>query len=89
MSHPAVFLDRDNTLIEDLGYSAEPERVRLLPGAAEAVRQLNQAGYKVVVVTNQSGIARGLFTEQQLARVHDRLEDLLAEQGAAVDAIYY
>jgi len=87
--HPAIFLDRDETLIEDMGYSADPQRVRLKAGSAEAVRRLRAAGYRVVVVTNQSGVARGHFTEEQLARAHERLQGMLQSEGARLDAIYY
>ncbi len=89
MSRPAVFLDRDNTLIDDPGFIDDPDQVRLLPGAAQAVRRLRSAGYAVVVASNQSGIARGLITEEQLEAVHQRLRDLLREEGAELDAIYY
>lgn len=86
---PAVFLDRDNTLIEDPGYICDPNQVRLLPGAAAALRRLRQAGYLLVVATNQSGVARGLFTEDDLQAVHERLRELLRAEDADVDAIYY
>lgn len=89
MSQPAVFLDRDNTLIDDPEFIADPAQVRLRPGAAEAVRRLRAAGYAVVVATNQSGIARGLITEEQLEAVHQRLRGLLRQEGAELDAIYY
>ena len=90
-ARPAVFIDRDHTLIDDPGYISNPEQVRLLEGAAEAVARLRQAGYPVVVATNQSGVARGLLTEEQLAVVHQRMRDLLEARGAGmagVDAIY-
>ena len=86
---PAVFLDRDGTLIEDPGYLADPAGVRLLPGAADAVGRLNRAGLPVVVVTNQSGIARGLVTEPQYLAIRDRLDRLLDEHGARIDAHYH
>ncbi len=89
MSQRAVFLDRDNTIIEDPGFINDPDAVSLLPGAAEAIRMLNEAGFVVVIATNQSGIARGLITEEQLAEVHERVRELLLEQGARVDAIYH
>lgn len=84
-----MFFDRDGTLIADEHYLSEPERVRLLPGAAAAVRRVHEAGLAAVVVTNQSGIARGLFTEADYARVRDRVDALLAEAGARVDATYH
>jgi D-glycero-D-manno-heptose 1,7-bisphosphate phosphatase len=86
---PAVFLDRDDTLIEDMAYTADPDRVRLLPGAAAAIRRLREAGYLVVVATNQSGVARGLFGEEQLAETHQRMRELLRDHGAGLDAIYF
>jgi len=86
---PAAFLDRDGTLIVDEHYLADPARVSLRPGAARAVSRLNAAGIPVVIVTNQSGIARGLLTEDDYARVSARVLELLAEQGAHVDATYH
>ncbi len=86
---PAVFLDRDGTLIDDEHYLSDPEKVRLRPGAARAVKRLRDAGLATVVVTNQSGIARGLFTEADYARVRERLDALLAAQGATLDASYH
>lgn len=89
MPRDAVFLDRDGTLIEEVHYLARPEQVRLIPGAAEAVRRLNHLGVLVVVVTNQAGVARGYFPESRVAEVHAHLAMLLAEQGARVDAFYF
>lgn len=86
---PAVFFDRDGTLIEDEHYLSDPARVRLRPGAAAAVRRVNQAGLAVVIVTNQSGIARGMYTEAQYEAVRDRTLALLGEGGAHVDATYH
>jgi D-glycero-D-manno-heptose 1,7-bisphosphate phosphatase len=85
----AVFLDRDGTIIEDGGYIASPEEVRLLPGAVEGMRKLADAGYLLVLVSNQSGLARGLFDEEALNSVHARLEGLLSEGGARLDGSYY
>jgi D-glycero-D-manno-heptose 1,7-bisphosphate phosphatase len=85
----AVFLDRDGTLVDELGFLRRAADLRLLPGAAEGVRLFNQAGWLTVVVTNQSGIARGLFDEQALAAVHARLEEELAREGARLDAILH
>ena len=85
----AVFLDRDGTLIEEVGYLDRPERVELYPWATDAIRALNRAGLRIVMVTNQSGIARGFFTEATLQRVHDRIAELLARGGAHIDAYYY
>jgi D-glycero-D-manno-heptose 1,7-bisphosphate phosphatase len=86
---PAVFLDRDGTLIEDVHYLSKPEQVRLLPGSGTAVRRLREAGYVCVMVTNQSAIGRGLLTEEGLAAVHDELNRQLALEGAALDAAYH
>jgi D-glycero-D-manno-heptose 1,7-bisphosphate phosphatase len=86
---PAVFLDRDGTIIEDAGYIADPAAVRLLPGAAPAIARLNRAGMPSVVVTNQSGIARGLLDEAAYASTARRLDELLAAAGARLDAHYH
>lgn len=86
---PAVFLDRDGTLIHDRHYLAEAAGVELLSGAAEAVARLNEARLAVVLVTNQSGIGRGLFTEDDYARVHARLVRELARAGAHLDGAYH
>jgi D-glycero-D-manno-heptose 1,7-bisphosphate phosphatase len=85
---PAVFLDRDGTINEEMGYINHLSRLRLLPDAAPAIRRLNEAGLPVVVVTNQSGAARGYFPASLVEEVHCHLQDLLAAQGARVDAIY-
>lgn len=89
MSSQAVFLDRDNTLIEDPGYINHPDQVNLLDGVAEAIIELKELGYKLIVVSNQSAVARGIVTEKALAEIHDRLKQLLAEKGAYLDQIYY
>ena len=85
----AVFLDRDGTLIEEVGYLDRADRVELYPWSIDAVRLLNRAGLRVIVATNQSGIARGFFTEAFVDDVHDRIAALLAEGGARIDAYYY
>jgi D-glycero-D-manno-heptose 1,7-bisphosphate phosphatase len=84
----AVFLDRDGTIVEDPGFLHKPEDVKLFAGAAEGIRRLNAAGYLVVVVTNQSGIARGLYTVADYRAVEKRLGELLAKQKARIDASY-
>jgi D-glycero-D-manno-heptose 1,7-bisphosphate phosphatase len=89
MKRPAVFLDRDGTIIEDRGYVRRPDDVALLAGAVEGIGRLTRAGFATVLVSNQSGVARGLFTEEDLAAVHARLQELLAERGVALDASYY
>lgn len=85
----AVFMDRDGTLIDDVGYPSRPDDVRLLPGAAEALTRLVVGGYKRIVISNQSGIGRGLITQAQATAVHERLLAVLAEEGAEIDAAYY
>lgn len=89
MSTTAVFFDQDGTLINDPGYLNHPDQVCLLDGAAEAVRELRGLGYKAVLVTNQSGVARGIVTEETLGRIHERLGELLAAKGASLDKVYY
>jgi len=89
MSNKAIFLDRDDTLIEDPGYINNPDQVKLLPGVPRALAELKTMGYKLVLVTNQSAVARGIVTEKTLRNIHDRLEHLLAESSAFLDAIYY
>ncbi len=83
-----VFLDRDGTMNRDLGYVKTPEELELFPGVVEAVARLNRAGARVVTITNQSGIARGLLTASTLEQIHDRLRALLKAGGACLDGIY-
>jgi histidinol-phosphate phosphatase family protein len=85
----AVFVDRDDTLNKDCPYCSKPEQIVLLPTVAEGVRVLNEAGLPVLVVTNQSGVGRGFFTEADLVRMHDKLQADLLAQGAHVDAFYH
>jgi D-glycero-D-manno-heptose 1,7-bisphosphate phosphatase len=89
MPNKAIFLDRDDTLIEDPGYINHPDQVKLLNGAARALVELKKMGYKLVVASNQSAVARGIVTETVLNEIHDRLSQLLAEKGAFLDRIYY
>jgi len=89
MAEKAVFMDRDGTIIEDPGYLADLDAVKLLPGVELAIKSLAQAGYKLVVVTNQSGIARGMLTEEQLERIHGEMRRQLGEHNAHIDGIYY
>jgi D-glycero-D-manno-heptose 1,7-bisphosphate phosphatase len=89
MSNRAVFLDRDGTINEEIGYLSDPEQVALIPGAAEALLRLKSAGFMLVVVSNQSGVARGLFTEDELHKVNLKLSNLLEQKGASVDAYYF
>jgi D-glycero-D-manno-heptose 1,7-bisphosphate phosphatase len=86
----AVFLDRDGTLNVELDdWVTRPEQLALEPGAADAVARLNQAGLRVIVVTNQSAVARGFVTEENLARVHERLAELVSQGGGRLDAVYH
>jgi len=85
----AVFLDRDGTICEEVGYIHSKDQLRLIPGAAEAIRRLNRRGIKTVVITNQSGVARGFFSEEQLRAIHEEFLHLLREEGARLDGIYY
>ena len=85
----AIFLDRDGTLIEEVGYLDRPERVELFPWSIDAIRAFNRAGWRVVIVTNQSGVARGFLTIDVVEQVHRHLDDLLHEGGAVIDAYYY
>ncbi|MBN1556296.1 MAG: HAD family hydrolase [Phycisphaerae bacterium] len=89
MANKAVFLDRDGTLMDDPGYLADPAGVKLLPGVDLAIKSLRQAGYKIIVVTNQSGVARGLLSEETLEKIHAELRRRLADKNAVLDAIYY
>jgi heptosyltransferase-2 len=86
---PVVFLDRDGTLNKDPGYLNQPDAVQLLPGVGTAVARLNAAGYRTIVVSNQSGIGRGLIEPYALEAVHLRLRQLLAQDGAWLDGIYF
>jgi D-glycero-D-manno-heptose 1,7-bisphosphate phosphatase len=89
MARAAAFLDRDGTLMEDTGYVGDPRRVRVLPGVPEALRMLEAAGYLLVVVTNQSGVARGYFGEPDVIEVNRELRTQLERDGATIDAWYY
>lgn len=89
MKRKCVFLDRDGTIAFDVPYCSRAEDFHLIPGAAEAIRTLNQHGFLVVLVTNQSGISRGYFTESTLLAIHQRMEQLLSAYGARLDAIYF
>jgi len=88
-SRPAVFLDRDGTISEEVGYVNHISRLRLFPWTAEAIRKLNQAGFPVIVVTNQSGVGQGYFPEELVHEVHEKIQAELKPQGASIDAFYY
>ena len=84
----AVFLDKDGTLVEDVPYNVDPRLVRLSPGAAPAARRLREAGYALIVVSNQSGVARGYFKRSALRAVEERLRSLLADAGVPLTGFY-
>jgi D-glycero-D-manno-heptose 1,7-bisphosphate phosphatase len=86
---PAVFLDRDGTVTEEVGYLNHVSRLRLLSGAPEAIRRLNQSALPVILVTNQSGVGRGYFPEALVLEIHDQLKAELAKAGARIDGLYY
>jgi len=84
-----VFLDRDGTIIEDVGYIGEISRIKFLPMVSEAIKLLNESGFKVIITTNQAGVARGYFTEDAVREVNRYIEETLAAQGALIDRTYY
>jgi len=85
----AVFLDKDGTLIDDIPYNVNPDLITLKEGAAEGLQKLKQAGYKFIVVSNQSGVARGYFDEGELKKVEYRLKELLGQYQLDLEAFYY
>ena len=89
MKRPAVFMDRDGTISEEIGYVNHASRFRVFDYSAEAVRLLNENGWLAVLVTNQAGVARGYFAEELIGQVHAVLESSLAQGGARLDGIYY
>ena len=88
VARPAVFIDRDGTLTEEVGYVNHPRRLRLLPRSAQAIRRLNEAGIAAVLVTNQAGVARGYFSEEVLQAVNASLVAQLKDEGAHLDGLY-
>ena len=89
MTQRAAFLDRDGTIIEDVHFLTRPEDIRLLPGVASALKRLRDAGYLLIIVSNQSAVARGMIAKDEMWRIHGRLEELLQTQGVLLDAAYY
>ena len=89
MKRPAVFIDRDGTISEEVGYINHPSRFRLFPYAPEAIRVLNESGWLAIVITNQVGVARGYFSEEVIVSVHQQLERELKDASVQLDAIYY
>ena len=89
MKQPAVFLDRDGTVCEEVGYLREVKDLQLIPGSAQAIRKIRQAGWKVVIISNQSGVARGYLTEETVQTIHTALREMLLKEEAEIDGIYY
>ncbi|UCE37026.1 MAG: D-glycero-beta-D-manno-heptose 1,7-bisphosphate 7-phosphatase [Thermoplasmata archaeon] len=89
MTNKAVFLDRDGTINEEVNYLSKIEQVKILPNSPKAIKLLNENGFKVIVVTNQSGVARGYFSKEDLENVNNHLRDELLNEGAVVDGIYF
>ena len=85
----AVFLDRDGTINEEVGYLDSIDKLKLFANAAESIRIINESGMKAVVITNQSGVAKGYFTEEFVRTVHERIQEILRGKGAFIDAFYY
>lgn len=85
----AVFIDRDGTISEDKHFLKDPDDLELIPGSTKGIKMLNKMGYKIIVVTNQSGVARGYFSEDSVKTVNARLKELLKTGGAHIDALYY
>lgn len=89
MTNQAVFLDRDGTINKDVGYLSDPEKLNLLPRVAETIKMLNGAGFKVIIVSNQSGVARGFFSEEVVNEINTKLERELLKKEAFVDGTYF
>jgi D-glycero-D-manno-heptose 1,7-bisphosphate phosphatase len=85
----AIFIDRDGTINEDVGYLSRPDDLVIYPWAAEAISLVNAAGMKAIIITNQSGVARGIYSEEALRVIHERLLEALRREGARIDAVYY
>lgn len=84
-----MFVDRDGTLVPDIPYLDDADRLRLFPKAASGIARLKKAGFKVIVITNQSGVGRGLFSEETLGRIHTKLAEMLEDEGVELDGLYY
>jgi D-glycero-D-manno-heptose 1,7-bisphosphate phosphatase len=89
MLNRGVFFDRDGTINEEVCYLSHEDQLKLIDGTAEAIKSLKKAGFKIIIFSNQAGVARGYFSEQTLNRIHQVMADMLRAQGAHLDAIYY
>ncbi len=89
MKKPAVFIDRDGTVCEEVGYLSQVKDLRLIAGSAQAIRHIREAGWKAVIISNQSGVARGYLSEETVLTIHTTLRKMLQQQGAEIDGIYY
>lgn len=89
MKDKAVFLDRDGTIIEDMDFLSDPAGIRFIEGAVEALEGLERSGFRLVLISNQSGVARGFFTEETVAAIHGRMSEILGEHGVVFSAVYY
>jgi D,D-heptose 1,7-bisphosphate phosphatase len=89
MAHRAVFMDRDGTIMTDYGHLADPDQVRFLPGVLEGLERLQAAGFKLIVITSQSGVEQGLLTREEVEAVHERIEERAAEEGVFFAGLYY
>lgn len=87
--HRAIFLDKDGTLVKDVPYNVDPEQIVLTPGALDGLQALQSAGFRLIVISNQSGVARGYFEEEDLLPVRARLQELLGQAGVQLDGFYY
>lgn len=89
MAHEAVFIDRDGTICEEVDFLDDISKLKLIKGSTEAIRMINHSGMKAVVITNQSGVGRGLFTEDFVKEIHETLKGIIRKEGAFLDGIYY
>ncbi len=89
MSRRCVFIDRDDTIAKDVPYCDSPDKFHLFPGVPEQIKRLNDAGFLVIMITNQSGIGRGYFTEDTLKKIHEKMTSEIESAGGHLDAIYY
>ena len=87
--NPAIFLDRDGTINEEVGYLDSIDKLRIIPAAFEAIRLINKSCMKAVVITNQAGVARGLFTEEFVRKINGQIQSVLLEKGAVIDRFYF